>query len=61
MKVRNFPCPKCKKLTGGKVLHKEEKEKFAIVKILTDCCNSEFSEYFTEYDLHRYLVADYQV
>ena len=57
-KIKRFPCPKCRRLTDGIVVHKKEREQFAVVKILTNCCNSEFSEYFTKYDLQRYLVKE---
>ena len=54
-KIINFPCPKCKVLTDGEITEKKQMGDSTIVKLVTECCKTEFSEYYTKFQLSHLL------
>lgn len=60
-RILKFPCPNCKKISGGEVTHKEKFSKnknITKVRIRADCCLIEFEEHYAPFDLHHYGIRE---
>ena len=55
-KIEGYPCPKCKKLTGGTlIIDQYVNDRIHLVKFITNCCKTEFSKLFTKFDQNKYI------